>query len=53
MSPSQEFFPARRPYRMASSFELSCDQPSLQAARARRLQANSYQVHKYWLVFKL
>merc|ERR1711953_1463860 len=37
------YYPARKPYRMASSFELSSEQPRLYVSRARRLAANSYQ----------
>merc|ERR1711878_83210 len=38
-----QYYPARKPYRMASSFELSSDQPALYYQRARKLTANSYQ----------
>merc|ERR1712154_629639 len=38
-----QYYPARKPYRMASSFELSSDQPTLYYQRARKLAANSYQ----------
>jgi len=39
----EQYYPARKPYRMASSFELSSDQPALYYQRARTLTANSYQ----------
>jgi len=38
-----QYYPARKPYRMASSFELSSEQPTIYYQRARRLAANSYQ----------
>merc|ERR1712227_961358 len=40
-----QYLPARKPYRMASSFELSSDQPNVAIyhQRAKKLSANSYQ----------
>jgi len=40
---AHQFYPARKPYRMASSFELSSEQPRHYLTRARRLAASSYQ----------
>merc|ERR1711936_461853 len=37
------YYPVRKPHRMASSSELSSEQPRLYLHRARRLTANSYQ----------
>eukprot|EP00090_Calanus_glacialis_P026223 TRINITY_DN4117_c1_g1_i1.p1 TRINITY_DN4117_c1_g1~~TRINITY_DN4117_c1_g1_i1.p1 ORF type:complete len:140 (+),score=37.34 TRINITY_DN4117_c1_g1_i1:50-469(+) len=38
----REFYPARKPYRMASNFELGYEQPQVYKERAQKLSASSY-----------
>merc|ERR1712106_597688 len=37
-----DYYPARKPYRMASSFELGYEQPQVYKQRAKNLSASSY-----------
>merc|ERR1711892_750461 len=42
-SDTSDFYQARQPYRMASSFELGDEQPQVFRQRAKKLSASSYQ----------